>query len=330
MATFRREPVPGGPATPGIEVQVLEADDAAATVERFLAAAEEDVGGPVVDESEEERLRSLLHGEPRPASWRSALLRDGGAEVAYVAIVLPYEEQSAIATGDVVVRRRLRDPSLVTAAALTAARDLAVGTQVRALQLWIRSVGPAERDGLEAAGGFLERELLVLARALPAVDDAGRRALEELWASGGRIRSYVPDRDDAAVVAVLAEAYDGTDEEGWDRDRFLVRRGYAWFEAEDLLLAEDADGRVLGLHWLKPRGGGEGEVYNLAVRPGAQGRRLGPALLQAGLDHLADLGCDRVVLWVDAANARAVRLYERHGFSVRSTDIAVGLDARAG
>ncbi len=330
MPRSPREPLAGAPASTGIEVRVLEADDGAAGVQRFLAAAEEDVDGPVVDESEEERLRALLNGEPRPASWRSALLRSGEAEVAYVAIVLPYEERSVIATGDAVVRRRLRDPDAVTAAALQVARELAAGTDVRALQLWIRSVGPAELDGIEVAGGAVERELLVLARSLPAADAAGRQALEELWGSGGRIRSYVPDRDDAAVVAVLAEAYEGTDDDGWDLDRLAARRRYAWFDPEDLLLAEDAEGRVLGLHWLKPRGGGEGEVYNLAVRPGAQGRQLGPALLQAGLDHLADLGCDRVLLWVDAANTRAVRLYQRHGFSVRSTDVAVGLDVHNG
>ncbi|MFU8841446.1 MAG: GNAT family N-acetyltransferase [Nitriliruptoraceae bacterium] len=330
MARSPREPLAGAAASAGIEVRVLQADDEAAGVERFLATAEEDVGGPVVDESEEERLRALLHGERRSASWRSALLYSEGHEVAYTAIVLPYAARSAVATGDIVVRRRLRDPATVTAAALRAARGLVSGTDVRALQLWIRSVGPAELDGIEVAAGTLERELLVLARSLPAVDATGREALEELWASGGRIRSYVPDRDDVAVVAVLAEAYEGTDDGGWDLDRLAARRRYAWFDPEDLLLAEDADGRVLGLHWLKPRGGGEGEVYNLAVRPGAQGRRLGPALLQAGLDHLADLGCDRVVLWVDAANVRAVRLYQRHGFSVRSTDVAVGLDVDPG
>lgn len=309
-----------------VEVEILGADDALAEVQDLLAAVEDDVDVPVVDESEQERLRSLASGRPRPATWRSAILRDDGAAVAYVGIVLPYGDHSVAATGDVAVRRRRRDPEEVTAAALRAARHVVAGTDVRCLQVWIRAVGPAERDGIALAGGAIERELYVMARALPAQDRSGQEALATLDAAGGRIRSYHPDRDDAEVVAILAEAYDGTDDGGWDRERFSARRAYPWFDPEDLLVAEDVDGHLLGLHWLKRRGGGEGEVYNLAVRPRAQGRRLGPALLQAGLDHLADSGCDRVVLWVDGANERAVRMYEGHGFHVRSTDVAVGLD----
>jgi mycothiol synthase len=314
------------PAGTDIEVVVLQADDRLDELRGFLAAAEEDLGAPVVDESEQERLRALEAGDPRPDSWRSALLRVGDRAVAYAAVVLPYGSHTGVATGDVAVRRRLPDPSGVTAAALQAARDLVVDTDVRSLQVWIRAVGPAELEGAEAAGGFVERELHVMSRGLPSADPVGHQALEDLEAAGGRVRSYHPDKDDTEVVAILAEAYEGTDDGGWDLDRFRVRRAYPWFDPEDLLVAEDADGHLLGLHWLKRRGGGEGEVYNLAVRPGAQGRRLGPALLQAGLDHLADSGCDRVVLWVDDANERAVRLYQRQGFAIRSTDVAVELD----
>lgn len=318
----------GAPFPPGasIEVEVLHADDQLAELRRFLGAAEEDIGAPAVDESEQERLRALEAGEPRPESWRSALLRIGDRAVAYAGVVLPYGTHTGIATGDVAVLRRLPDPAVVTAAALRAARGLVAGTEVRSLQVWIRAVGPAELEGAGEAGGIVERELHVMSRALPAQDPGGRQALADLEAAGGHIRSYHLDKDDAEVVAILAEAYEGTDDGGWDLERFAGRRAYPWFDPEDLLVAEDADGRLLGLHWLKRRGGGEGEVYNLAVRPGAQGRRLGPALLQAGLDHLADSGCDRVVLWVDGANERAVRLYQRHGFAIRSTDVAVELD----
>lgn len=326
MSTPPNDQAPPSPTGASIEVAVLEADDQLAEVRRFLAAAEEDIGAPAVDESEQERLGALEAGEPRPESWRSALLRIGDRVVAYAGVVLPYGTHSGVATGDVAVRRRLPDPALVTAGALRAARGLVAGTEVRSLQVWIRAVGPAELEGAGAAGGIVERELHVMSRSLPAQDLGGRQALADLEAAGGRIRSYHLGKDDTEVVAILEEAYDGTDDGGWDRDRFAVRRAYPWFDPEDLLVAEDADGHLLGLHWLKRRGGGEGEVYNLAVRPGMQGRRLGPALLQAGLDHLADSGCDRVVLWVDGANDRAVRLYRRHGFAIRSTDVAVELD----
>lgn len=329
MPTRDHDHLATSPAATDLAVEVLEADQGLVAVRHLIAAAEEDVGGPVMDESEQERLRQLEAGAPRPATWRSTLLRRTDDEVAYVGVVLPYGAHSVVATGDLVVRRRLRDPAQVTAAACAAARELVAGTDVRTLVVWIRAVGPAELEGVEAAGGVVDRELLVLARGLPAEDPSGHEALVDLDATGGCIRSFHPGRDDEAVVAILAEAYEGTDEAGWDLDRFADRRAYPWFDPEDLLVAEDAEGCLLGLHWLKRRGGGEGEVYNLAIRPGAQGRRLGPALLQAGLDHLTDSGCDRVVLWVDAANERAVRLYRRHGFVVRSRDVAVALDLDA-
>jgi len=312
-----------------LEVVHLGADELLAEVDQLLADARDDIGAPAIDEAEQERLRELEAGGERPGSWRSALLRVGERDVAYVGVVLPYGQHSGVATGDAAVRRRLADPAAVTAAALHAARGMVDDTDVRDLQVWIRAVGPAELEGIEAADGFVQRQLHVMARPLPAEDPVGRQALADLDAAGGRIRSCHLGKDDTEVVAILAEAYEGTDDGGWDRERFAARRTLPWFDAEDLLVAEDADGHLLGLHWLKRRGGAEGEVYNLAVRPGAQGRRLGPALLQAGLDHLADSGCDRVVLWVDGANERAVQLYQRHGFAIRSTDVAVDVDLGA-
>jgi mycothiol synthase len=96
-----------------------------------------------------------------------------------------------------------------------------------------------------------------------------------------------------------------------------------WFRAEDLLVAEAPDGRLLGLHWLKRREADVGEVYNLAVHPDGQGQRLGPLLLAAGLAHLRAVGCEDVLLWVDRANDRAVRLYEGEGFTTRWDDVAL-------
>ncbi|MFP4636454.1 MAG: GNAT family N-acetyltransferase, partial [Nitriliruptoraceae bacterium] len=109
------------------------------------------------------------------------------------------------------------------------------------------------------------------------------------------------------------------------QQRFADRRGADWFRAEDLLLAVDDDGTLLGLHWLKRRDATTGEVYNLAVHPRAQGRGAGPRLLAAGLAHLHAVGCRQVLLWVDLANQRAVRLYRAQGFATRWVDVALEL-----
>ena len=317
------------PGTTGddLEVLVLEGDDRIRDVRALLADAEDAAGIPLVDEAEQERLAGLAAGAPRPTTWRSALLCRDDQAVAYSAVTAP--QQSGTAIGDVAVRRPIRAADQVTARALAVARDLAADLGGAHVQVWMRAVGPAELAAASVAGFAIERRLLILGRALPSHDPRGVNALARLQAEGTTVRAYRPEHDDAEVVAVLAAAYAGTDDAGWDLARFRERRGWSWFRPEDLLVAAEPDGRLAGLHWLKRRGTGAGEVYNLAVHPQAQGRGVGPALLHAGLDHLTALGCAEVILWVDAANARAVRLYEHHGFITRWQDLAAGSDTEA-
>jgi mycothiol synthase len=66
-----------------------------------------------------------------------------------------------------------------------------------------------------------------------------------------------------------------------------------------------------------------GEVYVIGVAPSAQGTGLGRALLSAGLCHLRSRGLTQVLLYVEADNTPAVRMYERQGFThdARDTDV---------
>ena len=85
------------------------------------------------------------------------------------------------------------------------------------------------------------------------------------------------------------------------------------------LVAQAAGGAVVGFVIAGPsrdedaRGAGEIEAIYLA--PGARGRGIGAALLEAACASLADRGFGNVVLWVLTANAPARRFYERHGFA---------------
>ncbi len=308
--------------SPDVEAVPVEDDHGLRTALQLLEQAQRAAGVPLLDEAEEQRLATWREHGRRSTGWRPLLLWRDGAAIAYAAASSPDGGPTAI--GDVAVARPVRDAQEITARALQAVRDTAADLEVDRLQVWMRSVGPAEIEAAQVAGFDLERRLAVLGRPLPPDDPAGPTALAELAAAGTRIRAFVPDQDDAAVVEVLAAAYDGTDDGGWDLERFVERRGWPWFRPEDLLVAEDADGRLAGLHWLKRRGRGVGEVYNLAVHPRAQGRGVGPALLHAGLAHLDAVGCTEVILWVDTANERAVRLYGEQGFTTRWEDIAVG------
>lgn len=66
----------------------------------------------------------------------------------------------------------------------------------------------------------------------------------------------------------------------------------------------------------------KGVLWGMYVRPAAQGRGLGRALLGAVLDH-ARGQFDQVLLQVVSDNHRAIRLYESEGF------VSYGLERRA-
>lgn len=82
------------------------------------------------------------------------------------------------------------------------------------------------------------------------------------------------------------------------------------------LLAE-ADGRVVGFAAAGPEVGAEaptvGELAVLNVHPDWWGRGVGPALLAAATDHLAE-AWRHAILWVATGNARGRRFYEREGW----------------
>lgn len=145
---------------------------------------------------------------------------------------------------------------------------------------------------------------------------------------GVRLRSFVVGVDEAEFLRVNNAAFHWHPEQGgWDLPQVRLREAEPWFDAEGFLLAVDADGRVLGYHWTKiHRAQGDegpiGEVYVVGVDPAEQGRRLGGVLTAAGLAHLRRRGMDRVLLYVEADNAAAVRVYEKLGFTRWSTDVS--------
>lgn len=297
-----------------------EVDDALA----LLDAAGSAVAAPLVDEAERARLEGLVSGRtPRVPNWRSLLARRGGEVVGYAGLLLP-TGPDGVASGDVATARDERRGGSVLAVLLEGVAVLASGHGADRLQVWIRHAASSDLDRAAGVGYGIERRLGVLARRL---DDVSATAPQP--PSGITIRGYRPDEDDEAVVAVLAEAYAGTADAGWTLERFRERRAYDWFRAADLLVAEAGDGDLRGIHWLKRRGAGVGEVYNLAIAPAAQGTGLGAALLTAGLAHLAAAGLDEVLLWVDLANDPAVRLYTSQGFRTRWEDVALGRDLSA-
>ncbi len=302
----------------GVVARVLEGDTGVDAAVALLDRAEQAAGAPLVDESERARLEELADGHmDRDHHWHSVLARRGEDAVGYAGLVLPpHGDADRLARGDVAVDRA-HGPSDAPLQALLAAVDvLGARHEARRLQVWLRHATDADLRCVTRAGYSLERRLGVLTRTLDDLPEGPEPTDVEI--------GPFTDADADAVVETLAAAYADTPDGGWTRARFDTKRAFDWFDPDDLLVARDPDGRVTGVHWTKRRGGGVGEVYNLAVHPQAQGASLGAVLLLAGLHHLQAIGCGEVILWVDLANERATRLYTSHGFEVAWEDVALG------
>ena len=184
------------------------------------------------------------------------------------------------------------------------------------LQAWSHADHPgavrlAERHGFERV-----RELWVMRR--PTSEPVGQVEAPE----GVTIRGYRP-ADQEALLRVNAAAFADHPEQGRMTAADLAERmAEPWYDPAGLLVA--SRGRdVLGFHWTKQHSGEIGEVYVVGIDPDEQGTGLGRALTRAGLRHLAERGAKQVILYVEADNEPAVRLYTSHGFSHTARDTHV-------
>lgn len=263
-----------------------------------LADAAADADGQV-PLNEEARLQLSAPGDgPGATHWLAT--RPGGHLAGYA------QWQPAHSSGQLVVHPEHRRRGVGTAL-LRALSDAAPTTAV-----WAFGDLP-EAQGFAAARGLVPgRRLLVMERTL-----AGVPAPQP--PPGVRLRGFT-DADADAFLAVNAAAFAGHPEQGhFGADDLRRRQAEPWWDSAGLILAEDAAG-VAGFHWTKHHDAATGEVYVIGVHPRASGRGLGRVLLDAGLAHLAASGHTRVILYVEADNAPAVRLYERNGFAVYHTD----------
>jgi mycothiol synthase len=149
---------------------------------------------------------------------------------------------------------------------------------------------------------------------------------------GVRIRGFVAGQDEDGMLAVNARAFAWHPEQGrLDRAGLAHEMEQPWYDPAGFFLAVDPDDRILGFHWTKVHptdetpaggpGGPIGEIYVLGVDPESPFRRLGTPLSIAGLEYLKQRGMADAMLYVEADNIAAVRLYERLGFSRYLTDV---------
>ncbi|QZY28808.1 mycothiol synthase [Nocardioides coralli] len=185
-----------------------------------------------------------------------------------------------------------------------------------ALRAWSHVDHPAAARLAERHGFTKVRELWVMRRR--AAEPAGEVSLPE----GVAIRGY-HQRDEEQLLRINAAAFATHPEQGkMTAEDLAERMAEPWFDPSGLLVAVD-EGRLLGFHWTKAHSAEVGEVYVVGIDPSAQGMGLGRALTRAGLAHLAERGITEVLLYVEADNAPAIRLYQGLGFVHEARDTHV-------
>ena len=301
----------------------LDADEVRAVSALVEAATEADGVRPLSEHvmlhlryGGDERVRNVL-------AWSGDDLRGYGH--------LDVTDEVAGASAEIVVHPSHRGEGLGRALVETTLAETPDGR----LRLWAHG----EHGGaaaLAAALGFQRsRALWQMRRSLyAALPDAP-------LPDGVTVRTFEPGRDDEAWVRLNSVAFRSHPEQGsWSLDDLQRREREPWFDPAGFFLAERGD-RLVGFHWTKVHGGegsdhrhpngphaheGHGHdpigvVYVVGVDPDEQGSGLGTALTITGLRHLRHLGLPDAMLYVEADNAPAIRLYTKLGFTRWETDV---------
>ncbi len=159
------------------------------------------------------------------------------------------------------------------------------------------------------------RTLQLLTLNLPALDVA--------VPDDAILRTFVSGFDEGAWLEQNNAAFADHPEQGaWLLDDLEARIHEPWFDPSGFLILEIA-GRIAASCWTKVHElhpDRFGEIYVISVDPRFQGRGLGRVMLAQGLAYLRHRGVHHAVLFVDADNVSAQRLYRSFGFVLERAD----------
>jgi mycothiol synthase len=255
---------------------------------------------------------------------------------------------------EVVVDPHHRTPGSTIAEDLVgSAIDLIASEGGGHLHLWVNQPAPYH-DRMAAAAGLVPgRVLYQMRRPLPAEEHATiltrpfRPGLdEEAWLEvNNRSFRWHPEQGGWTTETIKArEAQPWFDAEGFllhEREGRLA--GFCWTKVQphdgdngheardghDAHHNHSAAGPPAaptpgspGKPGTQHRPNRRGEIYVVAVDPDFSGQGLGRQLTLAGLDYLARRQVDEAMLYVDASNVPAVKLYVGLGFAVNHIDRA--------
>jgi mycothiol synthase len=151
-----------------------------------------------------------------------------------------------------------------------------------------------------------------------------------------QIRNFLPGIDNEEWIALNNRAFAHHPEQGnWNARDLDIRTKEEWFDPQGFLIAEMQQ-KMTGFCWTKIHGGHThkhshsepehdhdpiGEIYIMGVDPAQVGKGIGKAVTVAGLRHMRYQGIFSAMLYVDADNVAAIKLYQSLGFTEWGRDV---------
>ena len=198
----------------------------------------------------------------------------------------------------------------------------------KTLRLWSHGDLVGAKNIAEKAGFTRSRTVIQMRRSL---NDPIPELSQEIT-----IRNFLPGIDNEEWIALNNRAFASHPEQGnWSSRDLDVRTKEEWFDPQGFLIAED-NGDMTGFCWTKIHGGHThkhshhepehdhdpiGEIYIMGVAPKFAGKGIGKAVTIAGLRHMRYQGIFSAMLYVDADNSAAIKLYQSLGFTEWGRDV---------
>ncbi|MDY5786086.1 mycothiol synthase [Corynebacterium sp.] len=279
---------------------------------QLLAAAEEHDGFAAFSEA---FVRGLERGDERGAGHQHLERRVDGALVGLAALA-PDGSAELVVHPD--ARRRGLGKDL-------AAEVLRINP---AAGLWAHGNLPGAQATASSLGLVPTRELYVMEISGEALIQAADVRLPEgveALPYPEAVERYGVESVEQQWLEVNNDAFSWHPEQGgWDLKRLRDATGAAWYSPEGVwFLYEDGD--MAGFHWTKQHSAGVGEVYVVGLSSAVRGRGLGTPVMGVGLKHLVGAGVNKVILYVESDNERAVRRYRALGFRVSESHVVYAI-----
>lgn len=139
--------------------------------------------------------------------------------------------------------------------------------------------------------------------------------------------TYQGRQDNAVILEINKNSFTNLpDQASWNEADLSLRLNEEWFDPKGLLIIRTQANQPVAFCWTKIHGhhthGHQplGEIYVLAVKPEFQGQGLGKQLTLWGLHQLRSQNLSEVMLYVDASNESAKRIYLDLGFVLSGSD----------